>query len=52
MIFLLNYYLILMITSGVMILLKMQCLALPGIINTFLEFSHSKVTVLLVKVKG
>jgi len=52
MIFVLNYYLILMITSGGMILLKMQCPALPGMINTFLEFSRSKVTMLLVKVKG
>ena len=41
-----------MITSGGMILLKIQCRALPGMIKTFLEFRHSKVTVLPVKVKG
>jgi hypothetical protein len=52
MIFVLYYYLILMITSGGMILLKIQCPALPGMIKTFLEFSHNKVTVLPVKVKG
>ena len=52
MIFVLNYYLILMVTSGSMIYLKMQCPALPGMINTFLEFSLSKVTMLLVKSKG
>ena len=41
-----------MITSGGMILLKMQCLALHGMIKKFLEFSHSKITVLPLKVKG
>jgi len=52
MIFLLNYYLILMITYDGMILLKIQCPALPGMIKTFLEFGHGQVTMLLVKVKG
>lgn len=41
-----------MITSGDMILLKMQYLALHGMIKKFLEFSYRKITVLPVKVKG
>jgi hypothetical protein len=44
--------LLLMITFGGMILLKMLCPALPGMIKTFLDFSHSKITLLPVEVKG